>query len=367
MNAEVLVRRAVTAVRPYVPGKPIEEVQRRLGLRSVVKLASNENALGPSPKGLAAIRRAAGRLHRYPDAGGFALKQALARRLGVQPSELILGNGSDEVIVLALRTFVNPGEEVVVASPTFLIYEIAAQAVGAVVRTVPLKGFRYDLLAMRRAMGPKTKIVFIANPDNPTGTYVTAAEVASFLRGLPERVIVFVDEAYFEFAQARDYPRTIPLVRRRPVIVSRSFSKAYGLAGIRIGYGIADERLVGYMDRVREPFNANLLAQEAALAALDDRQHLSRTRRLATDGKQLFYAVCDRLGLRYVPSQTNFVLIDMGRPARPLYEALLRRGIIVREMSAWKLPTCIRVTVGTPSENRRFIAELTRCLGRGNI
>lgn len=362
IRPERLVRRAVTTVRPYVPGTPIEAVRRRLGLRSVVKMASNENALGPSPRALAAIRRATRALHRYPDADGRALKGALAARLRVRSSEVILGNGSDEILVLALRTFVEPGEEVVVAAPTFLIYEIAARAVGATIRVVPLRRFRYDLPAMGRAVGPKTKLVFIANPDNPTGTYVTAAEVTAFLRGLPERVIVVFDEAYREFVRANDFPRTIEWVRRRPVIVTRSFSKAYGLAGLRIGYGIADARLVAYMDRVREPFNVNHLAQVGALAALSDRRHLARTRRLAATGQRTLCAALDRLGVRYVPSQTNFLLMDVRRDARRLYRALLRRGVIVRDMGGWRLPTCLRVTIGTPSENRRFVVALEAAL-----
>lgn len=358
-----LTREALDAIVPYEPGRPIELIERDLGLKRVLKLASNENPLGPSPKALAALRSAARDAHRYPDGGSTFLKEKLAAHCGVSVDRLVLGNGSDEIIVLALRALVEPGEEVVVADPTFLIYKLAATAVGAKVVTVPLKGMRYDLAAMRRAVTPSTKMIFIANPDNPTGTYVTREEVDDFLSGLPEDVVVFFDEAYYEFARdLRDYPRTLSLLDRRPVIISRSFSKAYGLAGARVGYGIASAELVSYLERVREPFNVNRLAQAAACAALGDQAFLKRTLALTEEGRDTLSRELSRLGLGVVPSAANFVLFDCLSPARGVFEALLARGIIVREMSAWGLPRFIRVTVGRPQDNRAFLRALKAVL-----
>ena len=357
--------RARAAVRDggtYRPGTPIEDVKRRFKLSSVIKLASNENALGPSPKAVAALRRELGMLHRYPDAACRILRARLATHWRVDPACLVVGNGSDELLVLALRAFVDPGDQVVVASPTFLIYELQARACAASVTVVPLKGYRYDLPAMQAVVTPKTKLVFIANPDNPTGTYVTKQELETFLRGLPHQTVVVVDEAYYEFVQARDYPQTLAYLQEYPIIVTRSFSKAYGLAGLRVGYGMARPELVSALDAVREPFNVNSLAQAAACAALDDTAFLKRTRQLVVEGRQYLIRALDALKLRHIPSVTNFLLIELGPRAPRLAEALLRQGVIVREMSAWKLTGCVRVTIGTMAENRRFVTALKRCL-----
>ena len=360
--------RARTAVRglgTYKPGTPIEEVKRTLKLSSVIKLASNENALGPSPKAIAALRGEVASLHRYPDSTCRGLRRRLAKKLRVDPASLIFGNGSDELIVLALRAFVDPGDEVVVASPTFLIYELQAKACGASVVVVPLREFRYDLAAMKAAVTPHTKLVFIANPDNPTGTYVTKRELGAFLRDLPGQTLVFMDEAYHEFVEAPDYPQTIPLMPRYSLIVTRSFSKAYGLAGLRVGYGVAQPPLIAAMEAVREPFNVNSLAQAAAAAALDDAAFLSRTRRMLAEGRTYLTRELDRLKLRYVPSAANFLLLQLGPRAGEIAAALLARGVIVREMSAWKLSGCLRVTIGTMAENRQFIRALNIALGSG--
>ena len=355
-------RAAVRGLTTYTPGTPIEEVKRKLKLASVIKLASNENALGPSPKAVAALRAAVGSLHRYPDATCRVLRERVAKKLKVAPGSLIFGNGSDELIVLALRAFIDPGDEVVVATPTFLIYELQARACGASVTVVPLRGDRYDLAAMRAAITPRTKLVFIANPDNPTGTYVTTQELEAFLRDLPGSPIVFMDEAYYEFVEAADYPQTLRMATQRPMIVTRSFSKAYGLAGLRVGYGIAQPSLIAAMEAVREPFNVNSLAQVAAAAALDDAAFLSRTRRLTAEGRAYLTRELERLQLRYVPSVTNFLLIRLGPRAPEVSEKLLARGVIVREMRAWKLSGCLRVTIGTMAENRAFIRALKPCL-----
>lgn len=352
-------RRALRSLASYEPGRPIEEVQRELGVTDVIKLASNENALGPSPKAVAAIREALGGVHRYPDANGTALRQKLAARLGVAIEQVVLGNGSDELFTLALRAYVEPGDEIVVAEPTFLIYRMAGQAAGAVVRSVPLKQFRYDLPAMRRAITPKTRLVFIANPDNPTGTYVTAREVTAFLDGLTDDVLVVFDEAYVELAEVPEFPQTIPLARAgRAVLVTRTFSKAYGLSGLRVGYGIAPAPIAAALQKVREPFNVNALAQVAAAAALDDDAHLEATRAYVRAGRQALAQALEALGLRAVPSAANFVLIEVGAEARAVAQRLLAGGIIVREMSAWRLEGFLRITIGTPDEMARLIAAL---------
>jgi histidinol-phosphate aminotransferase len=355
-------RAAIRGLTTYRPGTPIEEVKRALKLSSVIKLASNENALGPSPKAVAALRAAVGDLHRYPDSTCRLLRERLSKKLRVEPESLIFGNGSDELIVLALRTFVDPGDAVVVAAPTFLIYELQARACGASVTVVPLKGLRYDLAAMKTAITPHTKLVFIANPDNPTGTYVTKRELDAFLRGLPNGTIIFMDEAYYEFVDAPDYPKTLPHVPQRAMIVTRTFSKAYGLAGLRIGYGIAQPSLIAAMEAVREPFNVNSLAQAAAAAALEDTAFLARSRRLVQEGRGYLAKELEALKLRYVPSATNFLLVQLGPRAPEVGRALLRRGVIVREMGGWKLDGFLRVTIGTMPENRRFIHALKQCL-----
>jgi len=364
MTLTKLARKVLSEVSPYTPGKPVEEVERELGLPGAVKLASNENPLGPSPKALEAIRRALPNLHRYPESQCFYLVQKLSQVMNLASEQFIVGNGSDEIITLAVRAFVEPGDEVVVAHPTFLIYGIAAQLAGAKVRRVPMQDFRHDLAGMRRALNRRTRLVFIANPDNPTGTYVTRAEVEEFMEGLPPGVIVFFDEAYAELADVPDYPETRPYLARHPVIITRTFSKAYGLAGIRVGYGMAPAELVEAMHRVREPFNVNSLAQVAALAALEDTEHLEATRRLLREQKPLLQRGLEEMGFGCVPSATNFILFRAGERAGELAQALLRRGIIVRHMEAWALPEYLRVTVGLPQETQAFLQSLKEIGGK---
>ncbi|MBI3319282.1 MAG: histidinol-phosphate transaminase [Candidatus Omnitrophica bacterium] len=355
-------RDVVKSLPVYRPGKPIEEVQREFRLASVIKLASNENPLGPSPKALAALRKVCGTLHRYPDATCAQLKARLAKRFRLDPSWFVIGNGSDELLVLALRAFVDPGDEVVVAEPTFLIYALQAKACGAAVVTVPMEDLRYDLTKLRAAITPRTKLVFIANPDNPMGTYVTTREFEAFLQAIPRHVVVVVDEAYYEFVEADDYPQTVRYLKDASLIVTRSFSKAYGLAGLRIGYAIADPSLACALDAVREPFNVNSLAQAAACAALEDRVFLQQTRRITNAGRRYLQQELSQLGLSVLPGVTNFVLVKIGLKAAQVAHELLRRGVIVREMSAWKLDGFLRVTIGTMAENRRFIRALKQCL-----
>lgn len=355
-------KRHLLKIKNYQPGKPIEEVKRELGLRQAIKLASNENALPPSGRVLSAIARASRGLNRYPDGGCFYLKRALAAKFRLKPSNFIIGNGSDEVITFAVRAFVNKNDEVIIAKPTFLVYGIVANVEGVRVKYVPLKDYRYDLPAIKKAITKKTKIIFIANPDNPTGTYATRAEVEEFLKGIRKDIIVFFDEAYYEFARgAAGYPETLRYARRKKnIIVTRSFSKVYSLAGLRIGYGIADEKLIEGMNKVREPFNVNSIAQAAAIAALKDGGFIRRSKISINSGKRYLYKELDKLGVEYVPSATNFMLLKIGKAAPKIYKKLLRRGVIVRNMAGWGLHDCLRVTVGTPAENKKFIRELRR-------
>lgn len=356
----MLIRKSIVNIKPYKPGKPIEEVKRELGLRDVIKMASNENPLGPSPKALSAIKKELSNLNRYPESGCFYLRQALSKRLKVRPEQLVFGNGSDELIILALRAFVDEGEEVIVATPTFLIYEIASRIQGADIKKIPMRYFKYDLKAMKAAVTRNTKMIFIANPDNPNGTYVTRHELEAFLSDLPESVIVFMDEAYFDFVAEKDYPDSLDYIGKNKLIVARTFSKSHGLAGLRIGYAISRPDIIKYMDSVREPFNVNSMAQIAAVAALKDRGFLSKTKKVTERGRKFLYSEFKKMGLRYIPSVTNFVLFEVGKEADEVCKKLLKKGVIVRNMKAWGLGTFIRVTVGKEKENKRFIKELKR-------
>jgi len=358
-----IARKEIFKVSPYIPGKPIEEVQRELGLKKVIKLASNESPLPPSPKAVKAIIRAVKNVNRYPEGSCYYLRQKLARKLGVKENELVFANGSDELIVLAVRAFVYPGEEIIVAKPTFLIYEIAATIHGAKVVTVPMKNFRYDLKAMKAKVTPKTKIIYIANPDNPTGSYVNKKEVAEFLKGLRKDVIVYFDEAYYELVDKKDYPQTLPLLKKmKNLIIARTFSKAYSLAGLRVGYGIGTPETIDCLERVREPFNINSLAQVAATASLDDPAQLARLRKILKQGKAYLVKNFKQMGIEFVPSATNFILMKLEQDGTDITNRLMRQGVIVRNMIGWGLKDCIRVTIGTMEENRKFINALRRVL-----
>ncbi|OGX19979.1 MAG: histidinol-phosphate transaminase [Omnitrophica WOR_2 bacterium GWC2_45_7] len=358
-----VVKKTILDVKPYVPGKPIEEVKRELALKNVIKLASNENPYGPSPKAFEAIQENVRSLNRYPDGDCFYLRRELARRLGVKPRQLIFGNGSDELIVMAVRAFVNDGDEVVMAQPSFLIYEIASRVAGADIQGIPLKDFCYDLPAMKRAVGPKTKIVFLGNPDNPAGRYITQSQMADFLQGIREDVLVFIDEAYFEYVDAPDYVDSIRLIpRHKNIIVARTFSKMYGLAGLRVGDGIADEALVDLLNRIREPFNVNSLAQAAALACLKDQAYYRKIARRVKAQREFLYLNLRKLGLSLIETHTNFILINVGQDATGVSDRLMKKGIIVRDMSSWGLRHFIRVTIGTETENKKFISVLRNIL-----
>lgn len=348
----------IRSLVPYAPGKPIEEVERECGIAGSVKLASNENPLGPSPEAIRVLQDRLHELHLYPDGDCFYLKRGLARLLGVAPEQLIFGNGSNELIELAVRTFMRPGDEAVMAHQAFIVYRLVVQAVGGRGAVVPLRAFTHDLEAMADAITPKTRIVFLANPNNPTGTIYRRKAWERFLERMSPEVLVIVDEAYFDYVSDPDYPDSLAYHGGEKFIFTlRTFSKLYGLAGLRIGYGVGSREIVDVMHRVRQPFNVNAAAQWAALAAVQDRGHVRRTLEVNRDGMAYLTREVSRLGLEQVPSQANFILLRVG-DGQAVFEKLLRRGVIVRPMGGYDLPEYIRVTVGTMEENRKFIHEL---------
>jgi len=357
----------VRALSPYQPGKPEEELQRELGLSSVVKLASNECPVGPSPRALAAARAALDEVHRYPDGGGHRLKAALSERLGVAMDAITLGNGSNDVLELLVRAFVAPGEAVVFSQYAFAVYPLATQAVNGRAVVVPARAWGHDLPAMAEAArAHDAKVVFVANPNNPTGTWVTGEALADFLARVPETSLVVVDEAYHEYLEGRPgYASALAWLDDHPnLVVTRTFSKAYGLAGLRVGYAVSHPSVAELLNRVRQPFNVNLPAQAAARAALDDHAHLARARAVNEAGLGQLEAGLRALALDFIPSVANFVSVDLGRPAGPVYDALLRRGVITRPVGAYGMPRHLRVSVGLEEENQRFLDALSAVLGR---
>ena len=358
--------RYVSAIQPYVPGKPVEELERELGIRDSVKLASNENPLGPSPLVLKEIindltnTKSSLSLNRYPDGNGYYLKQALSGGLSVSEDEIILGNGSNELIDIAARTFLQPGDEAVMAHPSFVVYPMATQAQGATAIQIPLKKYTHDLDAMADAITSNTKIVFIANPNNPTGTMNTKAEFERFMKRIPEGILVICDEAYCEYVTKPDYPDSMKyLAQGKDILILRTFSKMYGLAGLRIGYGIGGKDIIGEMNKLRPPFNTSSIAQKAALWALQDESHLRRTREINEQGKTYLYKELDSIGMKYVPTEANFIFMPLEHDAHALYTVLLKQGVIVRPMGQHE----IRVTIGLPEENKRFIDALKKVMG----
>jgi len=360
---ESLANDHILGIAPYEPGKPIEELERELGLTDVIKLASNENPLAPSERVLKAITEALVHLNRYPDGSGYYLRQALARRHGVSAEHIILGNGSNDLLELVVRAFLRAGEEAVIPHPSFVVYPMIVQAAGGIRVVVTLKDHRLDLEAMGRAITPMTKLVFIANPNNPTATIVTAEEVEAFMARLPDKVIVVFDEAYVEFAQGPDFPESLAYLNEgRKVVVLRTFSKAASLAGLRVGYAVADPDCVALLNRIRQPFNVNSLAQVAALAALGDDSHILECLRMIEAGRHFLYDEFATMGLKYTPSRANFILVDVGRSAADVFNWLLKEGVIVRPMTSFGMESCLRVSVGTPEENRRFVKALKKVL-----
>ncbi len=361
---ESLAKPWVAALPIYEPGRPIEEVAREMGLDpdEVVKLASNENALGPSPLAVAAMCAAAASMHRYPDGGAFYLRGALAEHLRVDASSILPGNGSNELLELLGHAFLGPGTGIVMADKAFVVYRLIAALVQAETVAVPMRDLTHDLDAMAAAVTDRTRIVFVGNPNNPTGTMVGQADIDRFMSRVPPSVIVCFDEAYVELLPPERQPDTLRYVRAgRPVIVLRTFSKTYGLAGLRLGYAVAPPECIRLLDRVRQPFNVNAMSMAAALAALKDVAYVRRTRQLVVDELAFFAQAFRRLGLPYVPSVANFILVEVGQ-GRQVFEALQRAGVIVRPMDGYGLPRHVRITVGTRQEDERCIAALERVL-----
>lgn len=360
-----LTREGIENLVPYPPGKPIEELERELGIAGSIKLASNENPLGPSPLAVQAILKHVNTLNRYPDGRGYYLKSKLSNIYGLSEEQIIIGNGSNELIELIIRTFLTPGEKVIQAVPTFLVYEKIVTGAGGKMTSVPLANFRIDLDAIMKAIAPETKIIFINNPNNPTGTTLSKNELIDFLKSVPQDMVIVIDEAYIEFVTDPDVARGRDLLSHFPLlIVLRTFSKLYGLAGLRIGYGFGPAEIIDYMNRVRQPFNVNTLAQVAATAALDDTEFVNHTLEMVRDGLSYLYHQLDAIGLEYIPTQTNFFLIKVPLDGKKAYEMMLREGVIIRSMESYGLSDYIRINVGLPEENERFITALIKVLNR---
>ncbi len=353
----------IIGLTPYEPGKPIEELERELGISGAIKLASNENPLGPSPGAVRAIKVALANLHRYPDGAGYELRSLLAKRFGLAFNQTAIGNGSDEIIEMLVRGFIRPGQEALAAKPSFLMYSKLVQVAGGVLHEVPLKNFEIDLEAILAAVSPKTRLIFINSPNNPAGTAVSKAQMSAFLDQVPRGVLVVLDEAYIDFATDPQVARGEDFLEHRtPVVVMRTFSKSAGLAGLRIGFALAPAEVISIFDRVRQPFNTSILAQAGAIGALKDEEFFQRTKDLTVQGLKRFYACFDELGLFYVPSQTNYVLVRIGEQAARVSQELLKLGIIIRHMASYGMPEFLRISVGLPEENQRFMDGLKQVL-----
>ncbi|OGW37346.1 MAG: histidinol-phosphate transaminase [Nitrospirae bacterium RBG_13_39_12] len=353
----------ISAIKPYVPGKPVEELERELGIKNSIKLASNENPLGPSRLALKAILgdltnpNITNSLNRYPDSSGYYIKKALSDKLSIRENEIILGNGSNELIDITVRTFLQFGDEAVMAHPSFIVYPLSVQATGGKPVQVPLKEYKHDLDAMANAVTSRTRMLFIANPNNPTGTINKRDEFDRLMKKLPEEILVVVDEAYFEYVTNHEYADSMKHFRNgRDILILRTFSKIYGLAGLRIGYGIARQDLISEMNKLRAPFNTNSIAQQAALWALKDSDHIEHTREINEEGKRYLYKELASLNLKYIPTEANFIYILLGQDSDTFYNKLLRYGVIVRPSG----PQEFRVTIGLPEENKRFIEALKK-------
>jgi histidinol-phosphate aminotransferase len=359
----------VRGLKPYEPGKPIEELERELGIRDSLKLASNENPLGPSPRALKAMRGELETVSVYPDGNGFALKQAVADYHGLPRECVTLGNGSNEILELVARAFLQPGLEAAFSTHAFAVYPLVAQAVGAATRVAPANPsdhampYGHNLEALAAVVSKSTRVVFVANPNNPTGTWVDRASLQAFIHSLPRSTLAVVDEAYFEYVEEPEYPNAAKWLRRFPnLIVTRTFSKIYGLAGLRIGYGLSHPEVAELLNRVRQPFNVNSLAQRAALAAFGDHEHVAQSVTVNARGLAQYCDAFAARGLGFIPSVANFICVDAGREAMPIYYALLREAVIVRPIASYGLPRFLRITVGREEENRRVLAALDKVL-----
>lgn len=363
MKPSPLSRPNVKGIIPYEPGKPISEVEREYNLKNVIKLASNENPLGPSPKAIAAVINSVSDLHLYPDGGGYYLKQKLSDYTNLPTNQIVLGNGSAEIVELVTEAFVDKGDEVVIGKQAFFKYRIAVQIMDGTIKWAEMPNLRQDAEALVEQLSDKTKIIFIANPNNPTGSLMDREQVDWLMDRIPSDVIVVFDEAYYDYRNAELYPDSLAFIREgRNVVTLRTFSKSYGLAGLRIGYALTTPEIAHSMNAVREAFNVNSLAMEGAKAALDDTEFLKKSIKLNAEGKELFYRKCDKLGLKYVPSDGNFVLINVPLPGRELFHLLLLKGVVIRPVDVYDLPNHIRVSIGLPHENERFFHELEAVL-----
>jgi histidinol-phosphate aminotransferase len=366
-----LALQGVQALVPYQPGKPIDELERELGIRNSLKLASNENPLGPSPKAIAGIQNALQGLNIYPDGNGFALKHALAKKLGVAENCLTLGNGSNEILELVARCFLDPAREAVFSEHAFAVYPIVTQAVGAtacIARANDVQHpmpYGHDLDAMLEKITPRTRVVFLANPNNPTGTWLGKKALEHFVAAVPKDVVIVLDEAYSEYVEEMDYPNTIGWIKRFPnLMITRTFSKIYGLAGLRIGYGISSEKIADLLNRVRQPFNTNTLAQLAATIALEDNGHIEKSVRVNREGLQQLREGFAAMGFDCIPSVANFITVNLRQSGRKIYDDLLREGVIVRPVDNYGLPGFLRITVGTAEQNARVLAAMQKVLAK---
>jgi histidinol-phosphate aminotransferase len=356
---------AIGDLKPYVPGKPISELERELGISHSIKLASNENPLGASPKVAEAIQAALPELARYPDGGGFELRQALAQKHNIDADRVTLGNGSNDVLDMVARVFLRPGTESLFSQYAFAVYPISSQAVGADLVIAAAKDYAHDLVVMREKITPKTRVVWIANPNNPTGTWTKQDELYSFIQDLPQEVIVVVDEAYTEYVAEPDYPDASQWLDEFPnLIVTRTFSKAYGLASLRLGYALSHADVADLLNRVRQPFNANALAQVAALAALQDQAFIEQSVKINQEGMEQLLAGLDQLGIGYIPSVGNFITVDFSRDAAEIDQALLERGCITRPLANYGMPNHLRFTIGLREENERLLSSLREVMQR---
>jgi len=357
-----IIRKDIGRLNTYIPGKPIDLVQRELGIKKVIKLASNENPLGTSLKVKKAIKNSLNETFRYPDGSCYYLKRALAKKLNVSTENLLFGNGSDEIIDIIIKTFLNPGEETLTSETTFVEYEIVTKANGFQEKCIPLKNFRYDLEAIKNNITEKTKVIFIANPNNPTGEYIKEEELSRFLKEIPRDKLVVVDEAYREFIDVKDFPNTISRINSDNLIVLRTFSKAYGLAGFRIGYAITNAEFINAMEKIRQPFNVNFLAQRAAQAVLEDKNYLVKTQNLVATERKKMYKEFQTMNIKYIPSQANFIMFETDMDGIELSLKLLKEGIIIRDLKQYNLDKFVRVTIGKPKENKLFIQKFKKIL-----
>lgn len=358
------LRNFVHNIRPYKPGKPIEEVVRELDIKEeIIKLASNENPLGPSPKAVQAIMQKIDDTNLYPDDNCFYLKKKMEEKFGQPPENIIVGSGSVELIELIFKAYVNPGDEIIMSEPSFIMYKIACQIFGGKRIAIPLKDFRHDIEAMSRSINHKTKIVIVDNPINPTGTIVKKDVFERFIKQLPENVLLVIDEAYREYIEDENYPDTLEYIaKRKNIVILHTFSKIYGLAGLRIGYGFSNPEIIAALMKVRLPFNVNLIAQIAATAALDDTEYVEKSFKNNETGKKYLYQEFDRLKLKYTPTYGNFILVHFNNEAKQVFERAQKRGLILRTVREYGLPNALRITIGTPSQNKKLIEVLKSIL-----